>query len=77
MNRVREIVAGVLGVPPSEILTGSGPADFAQWDSAAHIDIMLSLEAAYGVSFTARELAETLSIAGMEDALRQKGVRLG
>jgi acyl carrier protein len=76
MTSVREIVANILGVSPSEIQAGSSPRDFAQWDSAAHIEIVLSAEAEYGVSFTPEEMIEVLSVAALEDVLRRKGARL-
>ncbi len=73
MNDPRTIVADVLGVSPESVGATSGPRDFAQWDSAAHIDIVLSIEAEYGVSFTPEEMVELLSVAAIEDALRRKG----
>ena len=68
-----EIVANILGVSPGEIQESSSPRDFAQWDSAAHIEIVLSVEAEYGVSFTPEEMLEVLSVEALEDVLRQKG----
>ena len=73
---LREIVASILDVSPGEIQTGSSPRDFPQWDSAAHIDIVLSVEAEYGVSFTPEEMLEALSVGALEDLLRKKGVAL-
>lgn len=70
---MREIVASILGVSPNEIQESSSPRDFAQWDSAAHIEIMLSVEAEYGVRFTPEEMLEGLSVAALEEVLRQKG----
>ena len=70
---VRELVANILGVPPSEIQESSSPREFAQWDSAAHIEIVLSVEAEYGVRFTPEEMIEVLSVKALEDVLRQKG----
>jgi len=72
---VREIVANILGVSPGEIQAGSSPRDFAQWDSAAHIEIVLSVEAEYAVAFTPEEMIDVLSLAALEDVLRQKGAR--
>jgi acyl carrier protein len=74
---LREIVANILGVSPSEIHESSSPRDFAQWDSAAHIEIVLSVEAEYAVSFTPEEMLDVLSVEALEDALRQKGALPG
>lgn len=72
-TRLREIVADILDVSPVEIQESSSPREFAQWDSVAHIEIVLSVEAEYGVRFTPEEMLEVLSVAALEDVLRQKG----
>jgi acyl carrier protein len=76
LSRVTEIVAEILDVPPGSIDRNSGPRDFEHWDSAAHIDIVLSLEIEYGVFFSPEEIVEVLSIAALEGCLREKGVHL-
>lgn len=70
---LREIVGNILGVSPDQLQESSSPRDFAQWDSAAHIEIVLSVEAEYGVSFTPEEMLEVLSVEALEGVLRQKG----
>ncbi len=74
-TRLRQIIADILGVSPSEIQPASSPSDFPQWDSAAHIEIILSLEAEFGVAFTPEEMGEVLSLAALQAALQAKGVR--
>jgi acyl carrier protein len=74
--KLRQIVANVLGVSPDEIQKSSSPRDFPQWDSAAHIDIVLSVEVEYGVSFRPLEMTDSLSVGALEDVLRSKGVVL-
>jgi acyl carrier protein len=76
LSRLHEIVADVLGVPPASIDRTSGPREFPQWDSAAHIDIILSLETEYGVAFSAHEMLEAVSVATLEELLVHKGVCL-
>ena len=76
LNNLREIVANVLGVPSTEIHENSGPPTFPQWDSVAHINIILSIEAQYGVSFSPEEMVEALSVEDIAATLRGKGVRL-
>jgi acyl carrier protein len=76
LSRLLEIVADVLGVPPASVDRTSGPRHFPQWDSAAHIDIILSLEAEYGVAFSTHEMVGSLSVATLEECLSRKGVDL-
>lgn len=71
--KLRQIVANVLGVPPDEIQKSSSPREFPQWDSAAHIDIVLSVEVAYGVTFRPKEMMDSLSVGALEEVLRSKG----
>jgi acyl carrier protein len=73
-TRLRQIIADILGVSPSEIQPTSSPGDFPQWDSAAHIEIILSLEAEFAIAFTPEEMGEVLSLSALEAALRAKGV---
>ena len=73
-TRLRQIIADILGVSPSEIQPTSTPGDFPQWDSAAHIEIILSLEAEFGVHFTPEEMSEALSLAALQAALQAKGI---
>jgi acyl carrier protein len=76
LKNLREMVANVLGVPPTEIHENSGPPTFPQWDSVAHINIILSVEAEYGVSFSPEEMVEALSVEDIAGTLRKKGVPL-
>ncbi len=77
MSDLRQIVADVLGVPAEEIQDSSGPEQFPQWDSAAHIELVLSAEAEYGVKFTPEEMVEVLSVGALREALRKKGAAGG
>ncbi len=46
--------------------------DIAGWDSMAHINLMFSLEAAFGIQFKGNELAEFKDIGELEKYLEQK-----
>lgn len=72
--RVEEIVAKALGVAAAEIREDSGPDTLPSWDSASHIDIVLSIETEFGVAFSADEMLNLLSIESIKRALAAKGV---
>jgi acyl carrier protein len=74
MNKLRQIVADVLLVAPEEVRASTSFRDFPQWDSAAHIDIILSLEDEYGVTFTPEEMISMASVGALGELLRNKGV---
>ena len=50
------------------IRLGSHPA----WDSVAHIDLVLAIEAAFGVSFPSYQIAELASVEQVRRAVEQK-----
>lgn len=43
--------------------------DIAQWDSVAHINLMFSIEQAFGIQFAGNELAEFSNIGELEKYL--------
>ncbi|MGA0606000.1 acyl carrier protein [Phenylobacterium sp. VNQ135] len=40
--------------------------DEAKWDSLKHLEIVFATEAAFGVSFSAEEIAELQDVAGLK-----------
>jgi acyl carrier protein len=47
--------------------------DIPAWDSAAHINLMFSIEQAFGVQFSGNELAEFKNIGELKTFLASKG----
>jgi acyl carrier protein len=47
--------------------------DVPGWDSVAHINLMFSIEEAFGVKFTGSELAEPWTVGELKTFLRNKG----
>ena len=76
-DRVRELVARVIGTPIEAIDDESGPDTVPGWDSFSHIDLALSLEAEFGISFTAEELMDLVSVRIIKMVLHEKGVSVG
>jgi acyl carrier protein len=75
--RVEETIAKALRVPIEEIGDDSSPETLAAWDSASHIDIVLSIEAEFGASFSSDEILTLLSVRSIKGALKAKGVQVG
>jgi acyl carrier protein len=69
---VAEVFARVLKVDvrgvDAEIRLGGHPA----WDSVGHIDLVLAVEAAFGVSFASYEIPELASVAQIVRAVEQR-----
>jgi acyl carrier protein len=67
-------VAQVTGAPIDTIDEESGPDTVPGWDSFSHIDLALSLEVEFRVSFTPEELMDLVSVRIIKMVLRDKGV---
>ncbi len=68
------IVARVFGVSPGTITDESSNQTLEAWDSLNHVTLILELESAYGVSFSADETLGMTSVAGIKRVLRSHGV---
>jgi acyl carrier protein len=75
-DRVRGLVARVIGAPLETIDDESGPDTVPGWDSFSHIDLALSLEVEFGVSFTPEELMDLVSVKIIKLVLQEKGARV-
>lgn len=49
------------------------PADIEEWDSLAHINLLAAVEAAFGVRFSADDMAGIDSVATLLQALQRRG----
>lgn len=68
-SRLREVMAGVLEVPPSAIGDGFARDAAPAWDSLAHLRLVSALEEAFGVRFTMQEVGELTSFAALRRRL--------
>lgn len=73
-DRVRGLVARVIGAPIDALDDESGPDTVPGWDSFSHIDLALSLEVEFGVSFAPEELMDLVSVRIIKMVLQEKGV---
>ncbi|MEU5943053.1 acyl carrier protein [Micromonospora sp. NPDC047548] len=68
-----EVVAGVLEVDPAEVTDESGPDSIGTWTSLRHLQLVVTLEEVYGVSFAFEEIRDVRSVRTLRDVLRAKG----
>jgi acyl carrier protein len=73
-DRVARVVSDVLNVPASEVVESSSSDTLANWDSIAHISLVLALEGEFSVAFSDDDVAEMLSVGRILTILRDKGV---
>lgn len=72
LNEIRPIFEDILDHPGIQIELSMSAADVEGWDSLAHIRLILRLEQAYGVRFSAEEVAGFLVVRDLVGALHQK-----
>jgi acyl carrier protein len=76
-NQLLQTVADTLDVPSGCLALSSGANTIDEWDSLAHLNIVLSVEEAFGVRFAPERIPELTSIEAIFMALKdmQEGVR--
>jgi len=73
-ERVRHILGVVLEMSDQEIDEQLSAEDTGNWDSIRHLNLVMALEEAFGVSFSSDELGRLTSYRAIVDALGQRGV---
>lgn len=69
MHSLEAIVAEVLGIPAGDVRDELSYDSIPEWSSVAHMDLILTLEAEYGISITDDVILELTSIAAIRDYL--------
>lgn len=75
-SRMRDVFAKVLRVAPEEIHIDSSTKTTRNWDSLRHVELVVEIEEAYGVSFAATEVFALTSVRGFCEMLAKKNVSL-
>ena len=73
-ERVRHILAVVLDTPEHDVDERLSAEQTTKWDSIRHLDLVMALEEAFGVSFSSEELGALTSYRAIVEALGQRGI---
>lgn len=76
MSHLEQVVADVLALPVDQINDETSPKSTKSWDSLKHINLVLALEANFGVKFAPSEIMAIASLADARTLLREKGADL-
>jgi acyl carrier protein len=71
-----DVVAGALDVDPAHVTDEAGQDTLPTWTSMRHIQLIVTLEEAYGLSFDYEEIADARTVRDVRDVLRAKGVEV-
>ena len=73
-ERVRHILGVVLEMPEPQIHEHLSAEETSNWDSIRHLNLVMALEEAFGVSFSSDELGRLTSYRAIADALAERGI---
>jgi acyl carrier protein len=73
-ERLKKIMSQVFDTPVESINKVSSPDTIDNWDSVNHINLVLALEQAFGVSFESEEIIEIMSFELILVILKDKGI---
>jgi acyl carrier protein len=71
-----DIFADTLEIPREDVTSHLSAESTETWDSFRHLQLILSIEDEYGVQFDPQRIPELTTVARIEEALQQKGVKL-
>lgn len=75
-KRLTAILAEVFRLKEAEIHSGLKKADVGSWDSLKQMDLVMTLENEYGIVLAIPDILRMLSVAGIIEVLKEKGVSL-
>ena len=75
-KRLTGVLAEVFRLKESEIIPDLQKADVGSWDSLKQMDLVMSLENEYGIMLTIPDILKMVSVGGIMEVLRDKGVDL-
>lgn len=74
MKTLRSVVAEVLHLPLDAITGETAMATEFRWDSLKHMELILTIEETFGLTFDGDEIAAMTNVAAIESQLRAKGL---
>lgn len=72
LQKLKKIIADVLGLDETSITQSFSYRDTDRWDSLKHMEIITSLEQNYSVTFTVDEIVNMTSVEEIMRILNQK-----
>lgn len=71
LDRIKEVMAGAFQIAPEQIPDDADTDNLEAWDSLGHMQLMLALEAEFGVSIPTETMLELLSLQEIESYLKR------
>jgi acyl carrier protein len=71
-DRLQALVAEILDIE-RVVTDDTGPETEPTWDSLAQLEILITVEEAFGVKFTAEEIADARSVGYIRQLIGERG----
>jgi acyl carrier protein len=72
VDKLKQVIADALQVPVESVADDSSPASLPQWDSLAHLNLIMSLEQEFHVKFTVEEIVQLENVPTIRRFLQSK-----
>jgi acyl carrier protein len=72
--KLREVIAGALGVDSGKITNDASPDTIDEWTSLKHMDLVLALESSFDIEFADEEIGEILNFELIKAILSEHGI---
>lgn len=71
-NQLNEIFADVLDLDEVQLTDATTADDIEEWDSLSHIQLVVAVEKAFNLKFTALEIMRWKNVGAMVDSIMSK-----
>jgi acyl carrier protein len=76
-KRLTTLLADIFRLRETDIHPGLQKADVGNWDSLKQMDLVMTLENEFGIMLGIPDILRMVSVAGIIEVLKEKGVDLG
>lgn len=74
-NQLNSIIAEILSLPLEKVSNELDLSQVETWDSLQHMNLIASLEQAFGAEFTFEEIISMQTVAEIKNVLTSKGIK--
>ena len=69
LDDVLGLIGETLGLPVEDLDDGLSMGDVVQWDSVSHVNLIMSLESAYGLTVTPEMITQLTNVGAIKEAI--------
>lgn len=72
-SRLAQVIAKGLKIDVAAVTPALSIGETEKWDSMGHLELVIEIEKAFNIRFTAKTIPILISVKKIEDHLREKG----